>query len=66
MKFYFGFIYYYCFGLAMLYRLISDFTWHVSMGPEKENLIFSLFSATSGRDNVFRGEDKPFIPLIGG
>ena len=37
----------------MLYRLISDFTWHVSTGPEKENLIFSLFSATPGRDRIF-------------
>ena len=50
MKFYFDFIYYCCFGLAMLYRMISDFTWQVSTGPEKENLIFSLFSATPGRD----------------
>ena len=50
MNFYFGFIYYCCFGLAMLYRMISNFTWHVSTGPEKENLIFSLFSATPGRD----------------
>ena len=54
MKFYFGIIYYCCFGLAMLYRLISDFTWHVSTGPEKENLIFSLFSATPGRDSLPR------------
>ena len=36
--------------LAMLYRMINDFTWHVSTGPEKENLIFFLFSATPGRD----------------
>ena len=35
----------------MLYRLISDFTWHVSTGPEKENLIFSLVSATPGRED---------------
>ena len=52
MKFYFGFIYHYGFGLAMLHRLICDFTWHVFMGPEKENLIFSLFSATPGRDII--------------
>ena len=37
----------------MLYRLISDFTWHVSTGPEKENLIFSLFFATPRRDRIF-------------
>ena len=34
----------------MLYRMISEFTWHVSTGPEKENLTFSLFAATPGRD----------------
>ena len=52
MEFYFSFIYYGCFGLAMMYRMISDFTWHVSTGPGKENLIFSLFSATPGRDTI--------------
>ena len=51
MKFFLGFIYYWLFGLAMLYRMISDFTWHLSTGPEKENLIFSLFSATLGHDS---------------
>ena len=53
MKFYFGFIYYCCFGLAMLYRMNSDFTWHVSTGPEKEKIVFSLFSATPGCDRIF-------------
>ena len=48
MKFYFGIIYYCCFGLAMLHRLISDFTWHVSTGLEKENLIFFLFLLLRG------------------
>ena len=48
MKFYFGFIYYCCFGLAMLYRLISDFTWHVSTGPKKENFIFLYFLLLRG------------------
>ena len=52
----------------MLYRLISDFTWHVSTDPEKENLIFSLFSATSGRDTIdleFKAnENLEYSPII--
>ena len=59
MKFYFSFIYYLLLGLAMLYRMISDFTWHVSTSPEKKILILSLFSATPGHDMMYDRENDP-------